>query len=93
MKGVGSMDIQQKWVWLLCGIILGFSVLAWFRSGRPFRAMLLSVVTGTAGLGALYLLRQLCGVGLPVNEMTIGVSAVGGVPGVILLLMTQLILR
>ena len=87
------MDLQPKWVWLLCGAVLCFSIVAWFKSGHPLRAMLLSAVTGTAGLSALYLLQQLCGVGLPVNEVTIGVSAVGGVPGVILLLMTQLILR
>ena len=36
------MDLQQKWVWLLCGAVLCFSIVAWFKSGRPLRAMLLS---------------------------------------------------
>lgn len=87
------MELQQKGIWILCAVILSFCLIAFFKSGHPLRAGLLSVISGAAGLSALYVLRQICGVGLPVNEVTIGVSAVGGVPGVILLLMSQLILR
>ncbi len=87
------MELQQTGIWILCAVLISLCGIAFYKSGHPLRAVLLSVLSGAAGLGALYLLRQLCGVGLPLNEVTIGVSAVGGVPGVILLLMTQLILR
>ena len=93
MKGVRIMILAHKGIWLVCGAILLLSYIACYKSGRPLRAFFLTAISGTAGLSALYLLKQLCGVGLPINEMTLGVSAVAGIPGVILLLMTQLTMR
>ena len=86
------MELQQTGIWIACCVILSFCLLAILKSGHPFKAFFLSIGSGLAALFAVHLLQNLCGVGLPINEVTLGVSAVGGVPGVILLLVGSLIL-
>lgn len=86
------MELQQTGIWIACCLMLLFSLIAVFKSGHPVKALLVSCGSGVAALFALHLLRQLCGVGLPVSDVTLAVSAIGGVPGVILLLMGSLIL-
>ena len=75
-----------------CGVLLSFCLIGIFKSGHPVKALLLSAGSGVATLFAVSLLQQSAGPLLPVNEVTLGVSAVGGVPGVILLLCARLIL-
>lgn len=86
------MELQQTGIWIACCAILLIGLLAVFKSGHPVKAMLFSCGSGLAALFAVHLLKTLCGVGLPVNEVTLSVAAVGGVPGVILLLISGLIL-
>ena len=52
----------------------------------------ISFAAGLAALFAISLLNTGTGPLLPVNEITLGVSAVGGVPGVVLLLCSRFIL-
>ena len=86
------MDLQQTGIWIACCAVLLCSLIAVLKSGHPVKALLVSSGSGIAALFALHLLQQLCGVGLPVSDVTLTVSAVGGIPGVILLLMSGLIL-
>ena len=86
------MELQQTGIWVACCAILLVSLITIFKSGHPFKALLICSGSGIAALFALHLLQQLCGVGLPVSDVTLAVSAVGGLPGVILLLLTSLIL-
>lgn len=86
------MELQQTWVWIVCGALLSVCIVGILKSGHPVKAALLSVVSGVASLFAVSLLNNTAGPLLPVNEVTLGVSAVGGVPGVILLLCARLIL-
>lgn len=86
------MELQQTWVWIVCGALLSVCIVGILKSGHPVKAALLSVVSGVAALFAVSLLNNTAGPLLPVNEVTLGVSAVGGVPGVILLLCARLIL-
>ena len=86
------MELQQTGIWILCGVLLSFCLIGIFKSGHPVKALLLSAGSGVATLFAVSLLQQSAGPLLPVNEVTLGVSAVGGVPGVILLLCARLIL-
>ena len=86
------MELQQTGIWIACCAILLVAWIAVFKSGHPLKALLLCCGSGVAALFALHLLQQLCGVGLPVSDVTLTVSAVGGLPGVILLLLTSLIL-
>ncbi len=86
------MELQQTGIWIVCGIELSLSLLAVFKSGHPLKALLLSGCSGIAALFAVTVLKPDAAPFLPVNEITLGVSAVGGVPGVVLLLCTRLIL-
>ena len=87
------MELQQTGIWILCGVILSlFCVLGILKSGHRLKALLLSLTSGLAALFAISLLNTDTGPLLPVNEITLGVSAVGGVPGVVLLLCSKFIL-
>ena len=86
------MDLQQTGIWIACCVILLFSLIAIIKSGHPVKALLVSSFSGVGALFAVHLLQQLCGVGLPVSDVTLAVSAAAGVPGVLLLLIGRLIL-
>ncbi len=59
---------------------------------RPVRSILAGAVCGIAALAALALLAPATGVALPLNRFTGFVAAVLGVPGVITLLLLNLLL-
>lgn len=86
------MELQQTGIWILCGALLAFCVFGILKSGHPIKAALLSLASGIAALFAVSLLQKAGEPLLPVNELTLGVSAAGGVPGVLLLLCTRLML-
>lgn len=68
----------------------GFCILlAAFRSGHPFRAILATALQGTCAFFAVYALGALCGVHVPLNGFTAAISLLGGTPGVIFLLLMQ----
>lgn len=62
------------------------------RQQHGFRAVLGSAVCGFAAIALLRLLEPLTGTALPLNRFTAFVAAVLGLPGVISLLLLQLIL-
>lgn len=57
------------------------------KTKRFFTVLLLTVLEGVCGLFAVNLLGQYISIHIPVNEWTIGVSSVGGISGVIMLLL------
>ena len=86
------MELQQTAIWIVCAVLLSLCIVGIVKSGHPVKAAFLSVLSGVAALFAVSLLKNGSGPLLPVNEVTLGISAVGGVPGVLLLLCTRLIL-
>lgn len=62
------------------------------RQQHPLRALLGGAVCGTASLSVLSVLAPLTGVSLPFNAFTAGTAAVLGLPGVILLVLLDLLL-
>lgn len=75
---------------LICsGIIILFAML---KSKRFFRSLLLSAAQGICALFAVNLFSSLTGVSVAVNPVTAAVSALGGTPAVILLLVSKLML-
>lgn len=62
------------------------------RQRHPVLALLAGAVCGLGVLAVLALLEPVSGIALPLNRFTAFVAAVLGVPGVILLLLLQLIL-
>ena len=62
------------------------------KNKRPFKRALLSMSAGLLALAAVDLLSGLTGVYIPVSLLSVLVSAIGGVPGVTLLLFLNLFL-
>ena len=58
-----------------------------FRTKRFFITMFLNILQGICGLLAVNLLGQYIAVHIPVNGWTIGVSSIGGLSGVIMMLL------
>ena len=57
------------------------------RTKRFFTTVFLNILQGTCGLFAVNLLGQYIAIHIPINGWTIGVSSVGGLSGVIMLLL------
>lgn len=84
------MDIQSKSIFglLICsGIII---LIIMFRSKHFVRSFILSAVQGIAALFAVNLLSAATGFDLAVNPITLGISAVGGTAGVVMLLLSRI---
>lgn len=60
-----------------------------FKSKHFFKSVFLSAFSGLGGLFAVHVLSWFTPLSLPVNLFTASVSAVGGLPGVIALLVTS----
>ena len=63
------------------------------RSRKLIRYLLLSAMSGVAALYAVNAVGLLTGMRLAVNWLTLGVSAAGGVPGVVALLLGDILLK
>ena len=62
------------------------------KNKRPFKRALLSMCIGLASLTAVNMLSALTKVYIPVSLLSVLTSAIGGVPGVTLLLFLNLII-
>ena len=76
---------------LLIGVILLFLVFSFIhyaaKKKKPFRWAFLSMLSGIAVLYGVNLCAGFSGVYVPVTQLTLLVSAVGGVPGVAVLVL------
>ncbi|MGN0487117.1 MAG: pro-sigmaK processing inhibitor BofA family protein [Acutalibacteraceae bacterium] len=72
---------------LCAAAILIFSA----KSGHFLRCALLSVLSGVGALFAVNILSRFTGVCIPVNWISLPVSAVFSLPGVIALILSQLV--
>lgn len=57
-----------------------------FKSGHLIKSVLLSVISGVGALFAVNILTPLTGVGICLNYISLAVSGIFGIPGVIALL-------
>lgn len=73
------------------GIIFSIYVLIIFvsmiKSKRFFTVLFLNILQGVCALFAVNLLGQYIAIHIPVNGWTIGVSSIGGISGVIMMLL------
>ncbi len=88
-----GLELQNTALAVLACVFGAVMLFAMGRSGRFFRAFTLSAVSGIAALFAVHLLSQFTHVDLAVNPVTLGMSAVAGVSGVVTLLVCRLVLR
>ncbi|MGN1417863.1 MAG: pro-sigmaK processing inhibitor BofA family protein [Acutalibacteraceae bacterium] len=86
------MFFECKTIVGLCLCFLIIILIVMLRSKHFFRCLLLSAFTGVASLFAVNLLSAVTGFSLAINPVTIGISSVGGVPAVIMLLFSRLCL-
>lgn len=85
------MQIQSTTVF---GLLICFSIIiliAMLRSKHFFKCIILSAFSGIACLFAVNALSSITGFSLAVNYPTLAISAIGGTPGVILLLLSRVI--
>ena len=62
-------------------------VIAFIKSKRFFTCVLLTALQGVSALFAVNLIGQYIMVHIPVNAWTLGVSSVGGISGVIMMVL------
>ena len=62
-------------------------VIAFIKSKRFFTAFLLTALQGICSLFAVNLIGQYIMVHIPINAWTLGVSSVGGISGVVMMLL------
>ncbi len=67
-------------------------VITMFKSKKFFTIFFLTVLQGICALFAVNLLGKYISIHLPINVWTIGVSSVGGISGVIMLLLCDIFL-
>ena len=75
---------------ILSGLII---LSASLKSEKFFRSILLSAVSGIGSLFAVNIASAVTGVSLPVNLVTLLISGIGGVPGAVFLLLSDVILN
>lgn len=82
------------YVIIISVLILAFLIAVQFSSGvkKPIRKGFLSMTIGVLSLVAVNLLSGVTGVSLPVSVLSLGVSAAGGIPGVTLMLVLNMIM-
>lgn len=85
---------MPEWsVWLiLAGIFLTLIFIQILvRSKKPVRKALSGVLTGIFSLFAVNLLGTFTSVTLPISLLSLGISAIAGIPGVTMLLILRMI--
>ena len=77
---------------ILLIIAAGYTLWGMVRTKRPVGALLLTALSGIAALFAVNLLGTVLPVNLPVNWASIGTGALVGVPGIVGLLVLQIVM-
>ena len=80
-------------VYVVMGIAGLFILISMVRSGRFFSALIITALQGITALFSADFIGSFIGVNLSVNAFTITLSALGGIPAVILLLISGALFR
>lgn len=79
-------------LWALAGIFGVWLLIATLRSGRPIRSLLSSATQGLCALGLVNLLGTFTGVSLGFSWLATGAGLTLGIPGVIGVLLLNIVL-
>ena len=74
----------------LLAIYISIIFIAYFKSKRFFSALLFTALQGICALFAVNLIGKYITIHIPVNAWTLGISSIGGVSGVIMLLLCDI---
>lgn len=86
------MQFKSTFVIAMLAVFSAITLAVMIKSKHFFKAFALSALQGIAALFAVNLLSAVTGVSLSVNPVTIAVSAVGSLPGVVAMLVSRLFL-
>ncbi len=81
------MQSAKVFLGIMFSIYILFIFISLIKSKRFFTSLFLTVLQGVCSLFAVNLLGQYFSVHIPVNGWTIGVSSIGGISGVIMMLL------
>lgn len=84
------MTSAKIFLGVLLTIYLIVIFIAYYKSKRFFTALLFTALQGICALFAVNLIGKYITVHIPVNIWTLGISSVGGVSGVIMLLLCDI---
>lgn len=86
------MQINSVFFFVLLILSVGLILLSMKKCGRFFSAFFMSVLQGVAALFAVNLISSITGVSLAVNWVSLTISAVGGVCGVVSMLIMNVLI-
>ena len=81
------MENGKVFLWVLFGIYALVIIISMIKSKRFFTVLFSTALQGICALFAVNLLGQYISIHIPINGWTIGVSSVGGISGVIMMLL------
>lgn len=81
------MENGKVFLWVLFGIYAFVIIISMIKSKRFFTVLFSTILQGICVLFAVNLLGQYISIHIPINGWTIGVSSVGGISGVIMMLL------
>jgi pro-sigmaK processing inhibitor BofA len=87
--------VPQWVIWIIAAAVFLLLVIVQVvvQAKKPVRKAIGGILTGIIALIAVNVSGIFTGVTLPVSLMTVGVSAVAGIPGVTMLLLMSLIMK
>jgi pro-sigmaK processing inhibitor BofA len=81
------MQSAKMFLGIVFTIYILFIFISMIKSKRFFCVLFLNILQGVCALFAVNFLGQYISIHIPINEWTIGVSSVGGISGVIMMLL------
>ncbi len=81
------MQSAKVFLGILFAVYVLFIFISMIKSKRFFTVLFLTVLQGVCALFAVNLLGQYISIHIPINGWTIGVSSIGGISGVIMMLL------
>ncbi len=86
------MNSANVFLGIIFIIYLFVIIITMIKSRRFFTTLFLTVLQGVCSLFAVNLIGQYISIHIPINLYTLGVSSVGGISGVIMLLLCDIFL-
>ena len=81
------MESAKAFLGILSVIYILIILTTMIKSKRFFTTLFLTVLQGVCALFAVNLLGQYISIHIPINQWTLGISSVGGISGVIMMLL------
>lgn len=79
-------------IWITAAVFFGVIFFSMYKTHHFVKSIILSVLQGGAALFAVNFIGSFIDVHIPLNWFSIAVSGAGGLPGVIMLLVSEIIL-